>query len=114
VVLVGAWVPARPPEHSREREPVSEPLEAVTLEIIGALVAHYELRDLLLTRFELTPDRSDLVRVSAFYRFAAERLGAEVSNAFRARVRRAARDAGWSQVTARGNVIHFRYCRERS
>jgi len=87
--------------------------EGVTLEIIRALVDYYELRDMLAVAFERTGDRADLVRVSAFYRFAAERLGAEVSNAFRERVRRAARDAGWSQVTVRQHVPYFRFCKER-
>lgn len=85
----------------------------VAADILGALVEHYELRDLLAYRFELTKDRRDLVRVSRFYALAAEHLAAEVSNAFRERVRKAARDAGWTQRTVRRSVPYFRFCRER-
>jgi hypothetical protein len=77
-------------------------------EIVEALIESTKITRVLKSAFELTQDPKDLVRVGEVAQLVADRLEVDNSPSLRARVRVAARAAGWRWITTRGHVSRFR------
>ena len=82
-------------------------------DIVDALIVTAKITRVLRSAYDLTDDPRDLVRVGEVAQLVADRLDVDNSPSFRARVRVAARAAGWKWVTTRGHVARYRRMRPR-
>lgn len=85
---------------------MTHPLAAPILE---ALLTHYDLVSLVRKYFAITADHRNIIRKSHVAAKLAEVLDVANSPAFRSRLSKAARDAGFSRVKHRAGVAY--YCR---
>jgi hypothetical protein len=75
--------------------------------LLKSLVATYEVRDLILSRFEPTANHRDCVRRGDVGRFVADRLGVEWSPRLQRRTNQAARLAGFVRYNNTDGIPRF-------